>query len=129
VFIYVIPFYLSSATRPSKTLTRDAPSSIRARTRAVTFSTIVCSILTVYVLYEHNVPVADLFKLLGLWPASLVDTVRTMLLVIILFAGPIFEHGVVDGGLKDWVRLRGVHESLSSWIGYRNYIVVCDPSA
>jgi prenyl protein peptidase len=124
VFIYVIPFYLSSATRPSPTLTRDAPSSIRARTRAVTFSTIVCSLLTVYVFYEHDVPAKDMFKLLGLWPVSLFDTARTMLLVIILFAGPLFEHGIVDGGLKDWLKLRGVYESLSSWIGYRNFIVV-----
>ncbi|KAH8712161.1 hypothetical protein GQ44DRAFT_811651 [Phaeosphaeriaceae sp. PMI808] len=123
VFIYVIPFYLSSATRPSPTLTRDAPSSIRARTRAVTFSTIVCFILTVYVLHEHNVPAWEILKLLGLWPVSFIDTARTMLLVVILFAGPIFEHGVVDGGFKDWVRLRGVYDSLSSWIGYRNYIV------
>jgi prenyl protein peptidase len=128
VFIYVIPFYLSAKTRPSKTLTRDAPSAIRARTRAVTFSTIVCTLLTVYVLYEHDVPASELFKLLGLWPVSPFDTARTMLLVIILFAGPIFEHGIVDGALKDWLKLRGVYESLSSWIGYRNFIVVCCPS-
>jgi prenyl protein peptidase len=125
VFIYVIPFYLSSATRPSPTLTRDAPSSIRARTRAVTFSTIVCSVLTVYVLYEHGVPAMEIVKLLGLWPVSFIDTARTMLLVMILFAGPLFEQGVVEGAIGDWVKLRGVHESLSSWIGYRNYIVVC----
>jgi len=124
VLIYVIPFYLSSATRPSPTLTRDAPSSIRARTRAVTFSTIVCGILTVYVFYEHDVPASMLFRLLGLWPISLFDTARTILLVIILFAGPLFEHGVVDGAFKNWIRLREVHEVLSSWIGYRNFIVV-----
>lgn len=80
VFIYVIPFYLSSATRPSPTLTRDAPSSIRARTRAVTFSTIVCFILTSYVLYDHDVSVKDTFQLLGLWPVSLLDTAQSMLL-------------------------------------------------
>lgn len=47
-----------------------------------------------------------------------------MLLVCTLFAGPLFEQGVVDGGWKDWIRLRGLYESLSSWIGYRNFIVV-----
>ena len=62
--------------------------------------------------------------MLGLWPVSLLDIIRSMFLVIILFAGPIFEHGVVDGAWKDWVRLAGVHETLSSWIGYRNFIVV-----
>jgi prenyl protein peptidase len=127
VFIYVIPFYLSSATRPSPTLTRDAPSSIRARTRAVTFSTVVCLLITVYVLYEHDVPASSLLRLLGLWPVSLYDTARTMLLVMILFAGPLFEHGVVDGRFKNWIRLREVHESLSSWIGYRNFVVVGSP--
>lgn len=125
MFIYVIPFYLSPATRPSPTLTRDAPSSIRARTRAVTFSTLVCLAITSFVLYKHHVSAADTFQLLGLWPMSLSDILRTMVLVTILFIGPLFEQGIVDGGLKDWVRLNGVYESLSSWIGYRNYIVVC----
>jgi prenyl protein peptidase len=62
--------------------------------------------------------------LLGIWPISLLDTARTMLLVAILFAGPLFEHGIVDGGLKDWIRGRDVYQVLSSWIGYRNYVVV-----
>lgn len=46
-----------------------------------------------------------------------------MLLVTILFAGPIFEYAVVDGDWRDWVRLRGLGETLSSWIGYRNFVV------
>jgi prenyl protein peptidase len=121
----VIPFYLSKATRPSPTLTRDAPSSIRARTRAVTFSTILCSAITALVLYNHNVSAQDILRLLGLWPISLLDTARTLLLVCILFAGPLFENGIVDGEWRDWVRLRGLHETLWSWIGYRNFVVVC----
>ncbi|KAF1945574.1 Abi-domain-containing protein [Clathrospora elynae] len=123
VFIYVIPFYLSSATRPSPTLTRDAPSSIRARTRAVTFSSAVCGILTVVVLHKHDASASEILRLLGIWPISPFDTARTMLLVTILFAGPIFEHGVVEGGLKDWIKLKDVYEILSSWIGYRNFVV------
>jgi prenyl protein peptidase len=121
----VIPFYLSKATRPSPTLTRDAPSSIRARTRAVTFSTILCSAITALVLYNHSVSAQDILRLLGLWPISLLDTARTLLLVCILFAGPLFENGIVDGEWRDWVRLRGLHETLWSWIGYRNFVVVC----
>jgi prenyl protein peptidase len=91
----------------------------------VTFSTIVCCILTVVILYQHDVSASEIPKLLGFWPVSLFDTMQNMLLVIILFAGPIFEHGVVDGGWKDWIKLRGVYETLSSWIGYRNFVVVC----
>ncbi|CAI6328307.1 unnamed protein product [Periconia digitata] len=122
--IYVAPFYISAATRPSPQLTRDAPSSIRARIRAVTFSCVVSVILTVCVLYQSgDVPVADMLSLLGLWPVSLLDIVRTMLLVVILFAGPLFETGIVDGELKYWIRGTGLYDSLSSWIGYRNFVV------
>jgi prenyl protein peptidase len=66
----------------------------------------------------------DILRLLGVWPVSPVDTIRTMLLVIILFAGPIFEHGIVDGSWRDWIKLEGFRETLSSWIGYRNFVVV-----
>ena len=66
----------------------------------------------------------EILSLLGIWPVSPVDTIRTMLLVVILFAGPIFVHGIVDDGWRDWIKLNGVNESLSSWIGYRNFVVV-----
>lgn len=124
MLLYVIPFYLSPTTRPSKTLSRDAPSSIRARTRTVNLSTVVCSLTTVLVLSRNHVSASQILTLLGLWPISPLDTARTMLLVTILFAGPIFEYGLVDGDWKDWIRLRGLRETLSSWIGYRNFIVV-----
>jgi len=90
----------------------------------VTFSTILCSVLTVVVLYQHETSAPEIVHLLGLWPVSPLDIVRSMLLVVILFAGPIFEQGVVDGAWRDWVRLAGLHETLSSWIGYRNFVVV-----
>jgi len=81
--------------------------------------------LTVYVLHQAgHVPPAGILQLLGVWPVSLLDTARTMLLVAILFAGPLFERGIVDGGLKDWIVCRGLYETLSSWVGYRNYVVV-----
>lgn len=124
--IYVVPFYLSPATRPSPQLTRDAPSSIRARVRAVTFSCLASVALTIYVLHQAgHVPAPEILRLLGFWPVSLLDIARSMLLVAILFAGPLFEYGIVDGGLKDWIRGKRVYEVLSSWIGYRNYVVVC----
>ncbi|KAF2016440.1 CaaX prenyl proteinase Rce1 [Aaosphaeria arxii CBS 175.79] len=122
--IYVVPFYLSSATRPSVTLSRDAPSSIRARVRAVTLSSIISLALTTYVLHQSgDVSPAGILHLLGLWPISVLDIVKTNLLVAILFAGPLFEQGIVDGGWRDWIRFRGLHETLSSWIGYRNFVV------
>jgi prenyl protein peptidase len=122
---YVLPFYLSAATRPSLHLTRDAPSSIRARVRAVTCSSILSIALSVFVLHRsaHLSP-PDILHLLGAWPVSPLDSARTILLVAILFAGPLFEYGIVDGQWRDWVRGREVFQTLSSWIGYRNYVVV-----
>lgn len=120
----MLPFYLSSATRPSPTLTRDAPSSIRARTRAVTFSTVTCTLITALYLHHHDISASQLLHLFGVWPISIFDIVRGMLLVCILFAGPLFEKGIVDGDWKDWVKFKGLHETLSSWIGYRNFVVV-----
>ncbi|ORX92186.1 hypothetical protein BCR34DRAFT_262892 [Clohesyomyces aquaticus] len=122
--IYVVPFYLSSATRPSPQLSRDAPSSIRARVRAVTLSSLISIVLTIYVLYYYGrAPPQEILRLLGVWPISLLDTAKTMLLVATLFAGPLFEAGVVDGGCKDWIRGRRMYEVLSSWMGYRNFVV------
>ncbi|KAF1970158.1 hypothetical protein BU23DRAFT_512015 [Bimuria novae-zelandiae CBS 107.79] len=121
--VYVLPFYLSSATRPSPHLTRDAPSSIRARVRAVTSSTILSTVLTVCVLHQvGHLPPARILRLLGLWPVSLLDSARTLLLVATLFTGPLFEYGLVDGHWKDWVTGREVYQTLSSWTGYRNYV-------
>ncbi|KAL5405892.1 hypothetical protein PMIN03_008153 [Paraphaeosphaeria minitans] len=122
--VYVLPFYLSSATRPSPQLTRDAPSSIRARIRAVTSSSIFSVALTIFVLHQSaHLSAADILRLLGLWPISPVDSAKTILLVAILFAGPLFEQGIVDGQLKDWVRGRDVIQTLGTWTGYRNYVV------
>ncbi|PSN67841.1 hypothetical protein BS50DRAFT_492445 [Corynespora cassiicola Philippines] len=112
VLTYVVPFYLSSATRPSPQLSRDAPSSIKARVRAVTFSTLISLAVTVYVLHVHgNASPSDILSWLGCWPVSLLDTARTMLLVAILFAGPLFEHGIVEGEWEDWIRCRGMYNT------------------
>lgn len=92
----------------------------------MTFSTITCTIITALYLYQHDVSPYELLHLFGLWPVSVSDVARGMLLVCILFAGPLYENGIVDGDWKGWIRLRGLHETLSSWIGYRNFVVVCD---
>lgn len=123
--IYVAPFYFSAKTRPSLQLHRDAPESIRARVRSVTFSSGVCFAITAYVLSKYGEASPEtVLKLCGLWPVSLVDTAKTMLLVCILFAGPLFEEGIVDGNLRDWVRGTYLVETFCSWIGYRNLVAV-----
>jgi prenyl protein peptidase len=119
----VLPFYLSKTTRPSPTLSRDAPSVIRARIRAVTSACIVTSTIAVVVLvrYSHATPLETL-RILGWWPIDVLAVLRTLLLCSILFAGPLFEAGVVDGGWKGWIRGQHVRETLGSWMGWRNLV-------
>lgn len=52
------------------------------------------------------------------------DTVKPMLLTMILFAGPLFEKGVVEGGWRDWIVAKGVVAELNTWIGWRTYVAV-----
>ncbi|MCJ1469176.1 hypothetical protein MMC07_007809 [Pseudocyphellaria aurata] len=121
--LYVLPFYLSPTTRPSPTLSRDAPSVIRARIRFVTVSGILSSLTTIYVIstYAHPPP-AEVLRLLGWYPISILDVAKAFLLTALLFAGPLFEKGIVQSGWREWIRGRSLHESLSSWIGWRNYV-------
>lgn len=123
--IYVVPFYLSSSTRPSPTLSRDAPSVIRARIRAVTTACIVCTLaIMALVMYKGNASLSEALKLLGWWPVGPAEIARSFLLTAILFAGPLFERGVAEGEWKDWIRGSRVAQTLGGWIGYRNYVAV-----
>lgn len=61
---------------------------------------------------------------MGYFPIGLEETVKTVGLTAILFAGPLFEAGVAEGGWRDWICLRGVNEVISGWMGWRNYIAV-----
>lgn len=123
--IYVAPFYVSKTTRPSQTLHRDAPSVIRARIRAVTTSCIICTMITLYILAQsaHD-SLLDALHHLGWWPISIADIIKVLLLLCVLFAGPLFENGIVDGDWRDWIVGRHVNETFSSWIGWRNFVAV-----
>ncbi|KAH8803218.1 hypothetical protein F5884DRAFT_739444 [Xylogone sp. PMI_703] len=121
--VYVIPFYLSQITRPSPTLTRDAPSVIRARIRSVTLSCTICGIFTFSIISssEHG-SVTRALHYMGFFPIGIIETVKCLALTGILFLGPLFESGIVEGGWKDWLRLRGVGDALGSWMGWRNIV-------
>ncbi|MCJ1293509.1 hypothetical protein MMC34_005064 [Xylographa carneopallida] len=121
--LYVLPFYLSALTRPSPDLPRDSPTVIRARVRSVTLSCALCSVITICILsfYAH-VPRLQILKLLGWYPIDIAGTAKPLLLTALLFAGPLFEKGVVDGKWKEWIRGRKLYECLDSWIGWRNYV-------
>lgn len=124
-FIYVVPFYVFSNTRPSQFRPRDAPSMIRARIRLVTVSCTICSISTLVLLAKADNDGISLVPLtkMGYIPVGIAETLKSLALTSILYAGPIFEKGFVLDEWKDWVRLRGVQTVLGSWIGWRNYVV------
>jgi prenyl protein peptidase len=126
----VAPFYFSSATRPSQQLSRDAPSVIKARIQSVVLSSIICSAVTFFILsFDKNGTALRALHNLGYFPIGLVDTAKSLTLLAILFLGPLYEAGVVEGSWRDWIRLRGFRELLGSWIGYRNLVAVWSPSA
>jgi prenyl protein peptidase len=123
---YVVPFYLSKTTRPSPTLSRDAPSVIRSRVRAVTMA---CAGSTMFILIVVALTglasLPEAFKLLGWWPLGILEIIQSLLLTAVLFSGPLFERGVAENGWKSWIRGEGLSETLQSWIGFRNFVAVC----
>lgn len=126
--IYVVPFYLSTTTRPSPTISRDAPSVIRARIRSVTVSCVVCSFISFLVLVAVGEDAQlsrfwDAVHYLGYIPVGFAETFNCLLLTSILFIGPLFEAGIVEGRWRDWIRLRD-SDVLSSWPGWRNLVAV-----
>ncbi|KAI9660295.1 MAG: hypothetical protein M1829_006497 [Trizodia sp. TS-e1964] len=120
---YVLPFYIFASTRPSPHLSRDAPSCIQARIRAVTLSSAVCSAATYLLMVRKGLASPwEALHWLGWWPVGLREISQAMLLTATLFLGPIFEKGVVEGGWRAWLRGGGVGETLGSWIGWRNFV-------
>ena len=121
----MVPFYLSTRTRPSPRLNRDAPSVIQARIRAVTSTVTITTIATTYILTQvGNLSWSASLHHLGIWPISPVVILKTSTLTFILFLGPLYADIVLDGSLlppsKAW---SDIVTSLSSSMGYRNYVV------
>ncbi|KAH7038010.1 CaaX protease [Microdochium trichocladiopsis] len=124
---YVAPFYLSSRTRPSRTLSRDAPSVIKARITSVTLTCIFCSISTFFILTSPHgngqvVSTKEALHSMGWWPVGLAEAARCLLLTAILFAGPLYESLIVQSGWRDWIALRPVHELFQEWTTWRNIV-------
>ncbi|KAK8111079.1 uncharacterized protein PG998_007536 [Apiospora kogelbergensis] len=121
--VYVLPFYLSPVTRPSRALSRDAPSVIRARITSVSLSCIVCSVATLVVLTSQGqASYADALHSMGYWPLGLVGTAKSLFLTAILFLGPLYEALVVDEGWRDWTSLQSAKDLFKEWTTWRNII-------
>lgn len=100
---------------------------IRARISTVTVSTMVATISTTCILL--NQPYIDgkvTARLMGYWPVGLSETARSLFLTAILFAGPVFESLIVNGGWRDWVGLTPIKEVWSDLLAWRTIVVVCE---
>ncbi|KAK5631886.1 hypothetical protein RRF57_007600 [Xylaria bambusicola] len=121
--IYVVPFYLSSTTRPSRTLSRDAPSVIRARITSVSLTCVVCSLITFVILTSQGRATnGEALHAMGYWPLGLAETGRSLLLTAILFSGPLYETLLVDGAWRQWLSLYPVTSLFSEWTCWRNLV-------
>jgi len=123
--LYFLPFYASANTRPSPTLSRDAPSVIRARIRSVLTSCFLCLAFTAAILTKSSAAAAspsDVLHITGLWPPALAASARTTLLTALLFLGPLFRSLVVDAGWRDWARLAPLRDLWAEWTLWRNIV-------
>ncbi|EMC96724.1 hypothetical protein BAUCODRAFT_148289 [Baudoinia panamericana UAMH 10762] len=122
--VYVAPFYLSPTLRSTPIQSRDSPTVIRARVRAVGLTCIVCTVVTVYVLaVEGHAGPRDVLRLLAVWPTDPLDIAKTLALVAVLFVGPLYESIIVNDDWREW-SFSALKEGLfDSWTGYRNLIV------
>ncbi|KAL6719602.1 CAAX prenyl protease [Lecanora helva] len=121
--LYVLPFYFSPTTQPSPTLSRDAPSVIRARIRFVSTSVAFCSIFTIYLLsIRGHLESTSIAHYLGWYPIAPSTIGSVTFLTAILFTGPLFERAVIDSGWRQWMQGKPLYETLSSWIGWRNLV-------
>lgn len=135
--VYVCPLYVSATTRPSPTRSRDAPDTIRRRIRAVSLSTIACSIITILLLHHLCDGDGDIaaaaraswpnpLRLMGYWPVGIVDAAKATVLTALLFAGPLYECLLIDGAWRQWLsRLQPLHMVWTDWPTWRNMVAVC----
>lgn len=122
--LYVAPFYLSTTLRASPLASRDAPSVIRARVRAVGLTCLACTTITVFVLIVYgNASPQDVLRLLGLWPIYFVDILKAVALLAVLFIGPLYEGIIVDGNWREWSLSAFKAGIFDDWRGYRNYLI------
>lgn len=119
------PFYLSPKTRPSPTLSRDAPHVIRARIASVTLTCALTSLTTLAVLTRvggHGLGAA--FHDMGYWPVGLGESLKALALTALLFLGPLFEYLVVEAGWRDWLALEPVERVWREITAWRNIVAV-----
>ncbi|EFQ28668.1 CAAX amino terminal protease [Colletotrichum graminicola] len=123
--IYVLPLYISPASRPSPTLSRDDPAVIRTRITSVLFSTGVCSALTYVILArlpDGALPFGPLHAM-GYWPLGIVESAACLALTVTLFAAPLYETLLIDGVWEDWRAFDPLVRVWTQWTTWRNIVM------
>lgn len=106
-------------------MSRDSPLVIRGRITSVTISTALCSVLTFLILSALSEGGSSPpLRAMGYWPLGLWDAVRSLLLVALLFAGPVYEALVIDGLWREWMTLQPLYGVWHEWTTWRNLVMV-----
>lgn len=91
----------------------------------MTYSCVLTGFVTAYIaIGRGNLGIRDTLHLFGWWPLDLVDSLRSLALLAILFAGPLFERAAAQGQWRYWIRGDSIKETLNTSIGWRNYVAV-----
>lgn len=90
-------------------------------------SCFICCITTAVILtHSANANPSTVLHLTGVWPPSLTDSARALLLTALLFAGPLFLHLLADSAWRDWITPSSPtfppREVFSSWTSFRNIV-------
>jgi prenyl protein peptidase len=129
--LYVGVLYVREASRPSPTKHTLHPSVIKARTIAICVAVALSIALNRYVLevarkagQQSGIPGWDnTLEGWGEWQLDLRQTWSAFFLTATLFFGSLVERLWLFEGWKDI--LPGTKESMTTWIGWRSYIIVC----
>lgn len=96
----------------------------------MSLSTAACSLASLGLLHllpaptgRDDAPVTP-WHLMGYWPLGLLEATRALALTALLFAGPLFEALLVDGGWRLWLRLEPLADIWSDWPTWRNLVAV-----
>jgi prenyl protein peptidase len=66
---------------------------------------------------------------MGYWPVGLAETLKSCLLTGLLFAAPLYEALVIDGGWREWISgFQPLRDIWAEWPAWRNLVAVsCVP--
>ena len=127
--LYVGSIYVSPITRPRVGMNRNHHAVIRARIRAVVVATLVCVFATTVAIFfltgRSWLETLSLMGIAHISPSTLLDILRSLLLTAVLFAAPLVELLLQYRGSIYELWKDSAQPALSTWLGWRNYVVVC----